>query len=102
MSRNPEKNEDREFQLQMLEVQRASETINSVFTVIMSISYSWSGTMYALTFAVSEPLKSILLVSAIVAVTTAIITSYLLYRFHRYSLPRKIQKIRKRFVEPYT
>lgn len=98
-SKEIETNEDREFQLQMLEAQISCNDVNSILTIAMAVGYSWAGTMVAVAQVQTEPLKSFLTIVAIISVICAIISSIELVIFQTRSVPRKIQKIRDNFAK---
>jgi hypothetical protein len=99
-SKETEKNQEREFQLQMFEVQRGYDTINSVLTVVMAVGYSFIVAITTILFAVSLPqfAQTVLIVAEVVAVSLSALSSYLLVRYHK-SVPNKLANIRRQFIE---
>jgi high-affinity Fe2+/Pb2+ permease len=95
----PEINQDREFQLQILEYQREYDTLNTIFGVLIGISFSLAITIGAISYtSIAQSLRIYLLEISLGALAVfAGSTGYLVY-YHRRVLPRKLEEIRRNFV----
>lgn len=99
-SNEADKKKDREFQLQLFEVQRAYDTLNSILTVVMAVSYSYVVATITIGLTVNLPMFTQigLFAVGIVAISIGALSSYLLIRHHK-SIPDKLANIRKQFIE---
>ncbi len=99
-SKEADKNEDREFQLGMFEVQRGYDTLNSVLTVVMAVAYSYIIAITTILFTVtlSQFAQTYLFVVEAIAIIIAAGSSYLLMRYHK-SVPKKLEGIRSQFIK---
>jgi hypothetical protein len=101
MSEEAKRQEEREFQLQMLEAQISCDTANSISSVIIAVSYSLGISLYAIARSnIPDPLGSNLYVLSLISIMTGVFVTIVLFVFHYCSMPSKIQKIRDGFIKP--
>ncbi len=100
MSEDAKRQEDREFQLQMLDVQTSIGTGLTYFSLVVTIAYSVSLSLYTIAVTnIPEYLRIILLYTSFISLLVGIASNLMFGRFNRLT-PRKIQKIREQFVNP--
>jgi hypothetical protein len=102
MTVTEEKNEDREFQLEMLRVQQLSDGISSLMTVIITIVVSWIVASFAIIYSTGVASEVRLNFQFVLYYNFAALVLGLIffYVFEVKILPSRIEKIRKRFVKP--
>jgi hypothetical protein len=103
LSNETEKNEEREFQLEMLDAQISCENFNSILTVLTAVSFSWVASMIAIYFSNSSttatPFAISLLISTIIMVIAGFSGIGGLWYLHSRGRPKRINKIRNNFIK---
>jgi len=95
--------EEREFQIAMLETQISCEGNDTLYSLMTAIGYSVSISFYAISFTIApQPLTLELLTISTIILAMGILSSVKLLLFHQRSVPQKMQDLRKRFVKPQT
>jgi hypothetical protein len=93
--------EEKEFQIAMLETQISCEGHDTLFSLITAVGYSVSISLYGISFSnISEPIRLELLITSTIMLLFAIASSVEYTNFHKRSVPRKMQSLRDRFVKP--
>jgi hypothetical protein len=101
MSEDDKKQEEREFQLRMLEGQISIGNWVTLFSLFVAVAYSVSLSLYSIALTnVPELIRTILLTTSLIALFSAIASNILLMVFQRHSMPEILQKIRDDFVKP--
>ncbi|MCW4009069.1 MAG: hypothetical protein NWF05_00405 [Candidatus Bathyarchaeota archaeon] len=96
------KNNEREFQFQMFEVQRDYETANTILSAIIAIGFSLAIALVAVSFtSLSQQLKTNLLYGALssMAIGTFSIVVFVIY--HNVMLQKRVLGIHKDFIDDY-
>ena len=98
--KEPENNEDREFQLRILEYQREYDATYTFIAVIIGVGFTLGATIGAISYtSIAESLRIYLTYIALASmVIVAAVVSYLAY-FEKCVMPRKLEDIRRNFVE---
>ena len=93
-------NEDREFQLRMLEIQRSYDTYNAFLTTVQAVIYSFVIAIISIIITVnlSSFLQTILITALIVDLIVGVISTVLLIFFHKRTVQKQIDSLRKEFV----
>ena len=93
--------EEKEFQIAMLETQISCEGHDTLSSLIAAVGYSVAISMYGIALTnIPEYLKLELLITATIMLLAAIASFGKYYDFHKRSVPRKMQSLRNRFVKP--
>jgi hypothetical protein len=93
-------NEDREFQLRLLEIQRSYDTFNAFLTTVQAVIYSFVIAIISiiLTVKLSSFLQTVLVIVLIVDLIVGIISTVLLVFFHKRTVQKQIDSLRQEFV----
>ena len=93
-------NEEREFQLRMLEIQRGYDTLNSFITTVQTATYSFIAAIITIIFTlkVSGLVQSILIIAIVVAIIIGGVSNVVLIRFHKETIKKQIDHLRNEFV----
>ncbi len=95
-SKETRKEEEREFQLQMLEYQRGYDTFNAVLTVIIGIGFSLAIAIIALSFtSIGESLRNSLTFVSLSAIAVSAFSTGVLVFYHKCIFPKSLDNIRK-------
>lgn len=101
MTANPPNspNEDREFEIQMVEYQRDYDTTNSVLTALIAIGFSLAVAIGTISYTeIAQSIRLYLLPISLGSLAVgAVCTGYLLI-YHKVLAPRSLESIRKRFI----
>ena len=93
-------NEEREFQLALVDAQIRASAIDSIFAVVIAVGYSISLTSYAVSLTqIPDALRELLLYTSLISVLVAIIMTVMLGIYLVYLHPKKMTKIRKKFID---
>ena len=93
-------NEEREFQLRLLEIQRSYDTFNSFLTTVQAVVYSFVIAIISivLTVKLSSLLQTILIIALVLALIAGVISNVLLIHFHKKTIQKQIDSLRDEFV----
>jgi len=93
-------NQEREFQLRMLEVQRGYDTLNSFITTVQTATYSFIAAIITIIFTVkvSGLVQTILIIAIVVAIIIGGASNVILIRFHKETIKKQIDHLRNEFV----
>ena len=95
------KRQEREFQLQMLETQISCQSHDTLSSIVIAVGYSVSVSLYGIAFTnMPDSIRLELLITATIIFLTAMASFVEYMNFHLRSVPRKMQKLRDRFVKP--
>lgn len=102
-SKEPNTNEEREFQLQVLEYQRNYDTLNSVLTVVIGIGFSLAVAITAISYtSIGESLRISLTYISLSAIAVSAFSTVLLVYFHKTVFPKLLEEIRTKFLKNRT
>jgi len=93
-------NEDREFQLRLLEIQRGYDTFNAFLTTVQAVIYSFVIAIISIiiTVKLSNFVQTILVIALIVDLIVGVISTILLIVFHKRTVQKQIDSLRQEFV----
>lgn len=95
------KNEDREFQLEMLKTQILSNSFNSSFTVIIAVGFSWIAAMVSLAYIpdIGQEAKLSVISSAANMIIVIMVVVVIIIAFSYVYMPRRLDKLHGKFIE---
>ena len=92
-------NEDREFQLRLLEIQRGYDTFNAFLTTVQAVIYSFVIAIISIiiTVKLSNFVQTILVIALIVDLIVGVISTILLIVFHKRTVQKQVDSLRQEF-----
>jgi hypothetical protein len=93
-------NEDREFQLRLLEIQRSYDTFNAFLTTVQAVIYSFVIAIISIiiTVKLSNFVQTMLVIALIVDLIVGVVSTVLLIFFHKRTVQKQIDSLRQEFV----
>lgn len=102
-SKETDENEERKFQLEMLDAQISCENYNSILTVLTAVAFSWVASMIAIYFSSNSttiaPFTINLMISTIIMAIAGFGGIGGLWYLHSRERPKRINKIRTDFIK---
>jgi len=96
--------DEKEFQIEMLNVQLQHESVNSFLTALMAVTISLAGSFWVLAYSsLSLPsgysLSRVLDFAAIVMILLFAVLAVTVFALGRWGISRDLEKIREKYVE---
>ena len=93
-------NEEREFQLRLLEIQRSYDTVNSFLTTVQAVSYSFVVTILTIVFTVRTTSlgQTVSIVAIVVFSIVGGASTIIMILFHRRTMRKQINGVRNEFI----